>query len=167
MSDRIRLAAMNSVAALLVTLLPEREPNPAVYGTTTALADALATAEPGWPARYACWEVGLLAALGFGLDLTRCAATGGTEELIYVSPRSGRAVSRVAGGAWADRMLPLPAFLTGSAEPTIGGVREALRMTGFFLEHRACPAFGVEALPDARARLLRLLDSAALAPPPD
>ncbi len=163
MSDRIRLAAMNAITALLVTLLPEREPNPEIFGTTLGLADALAAAEPSWPARYARWEVSLLAALGFGLDLRRCAATGGTEELIYVSPRSGRAVSRIAGGAWADRMLPLPAFLIGATEPTAGAVREALRMTGFFLEHRACPAFEVDALPEARARLLRLLEPAGAA----
>jgi DNA repair protein RecO (recombination protein O) len=165
MADRAGLAALNAVGALLVTLLPEREPNPEIYEATLVLADALAAAEWDWPARYARWEVTLLAALGFGLDLTRCAATGRTEELIYVSPRSGRAVSRGAGGAWADRLLPLPGFLAGRTEPTMGAVREALRMTGFFLESWACPAFEVKSVPEARARLARLLESAEMAPP--
>lgn len=152
--DRRALAALNAVGALVVALLPEREPNPAIYDRTLALADDLAARADHWPANYAHWEVALLAALGFGLDFSRCAANGSTEDLAYVSPRSGRAVSRNAGGAWADRMLPLPGFLTGAAPPTPGAVREALRMTGFFLEHWACPAFERKALPEARARLL-------------
>jgi len=165
MEDRAALAGLNAMGALLVTLLPEREPNPEVYVATLALADALAEGAWDWPARYALWEIGLLKALGFGLDLTRCAATGGTEELVYVSPRSGRAVSHDAGAAWADRMLPLPGFLIGRARPSIGAVREALRMNGYFLEHWACPALERQALPEARARLVQLLDSHMMTPP--
>ena len=165
MADRAALAALNSIGALLVTLLPEREPNRPVYDRTVALADALAAREWNWPARYAQWEVALLTALGFGLDLSACGATGVTENLVYVSPRTGRAVSQDAGGAWADQMLPLPAFLIGRGSVTIGAVREALRMTGYFLEHRACPALGRDALPEARARLTRLLESHAMAAP--
>jgi DNA repair protein RecO (recombination protein O) len=159
MSDRAALAALNSVCALLVTLLPEREPNRPVYDRTVVLADALAAGTWDWPARYAHWELALLTALGFGLDLSACGATGVTEDLVYVSPRTGRAVSHEAGGAWADKLLPLPAFLIGRGAPTIGAVREALRTTGFFLEHRACPALGREALPEARARLIRLFET--------
>jgi DNA repair protein RecO (recombination protein O) len=159
MADRAALAALNAVGALLVALLPEREPNPEVYDLTLTLADALAAGSWDWPARYAEWELALLSALGFGLDLTRCGATGVTEDLYYVSPRSGRAVSREAGGAWADKLLPLPAFLIGRGAPTIGAVREALRMSGWFLEHWACPAFEREALPEARNRLARMFES--------
>ncbi len=158
MGDPAALAALNAVGALAVAFLPEREPDPALYDRTLALADALAARAPDWPAAYARWELSLLAALGFGLDLGRCAATGTTEDLAYVSPRSGRAVSRAAGAAWADRMLPLPGFLIGGGEPGIGAVRAALRTTGHFLEHRACPAFERQAPPEARARLVRLLD---------
>lgn len=159
MADRVALGALNAIGALLVTLLPEREPNPAVYDQTLALADAMAAGDWDWPARYAHWELALLTALGFGLDLTRCGATGVTENLIYVSPRTGRAVSHDAGGAWADKLLPLPGFLLGHGHPTIGAVREALRMSGWFLEHWACPAFEREALPEARTRLARLFES--------
>lgn len=165
MSDRVALAGLNAMGALLVTLLPEREPNPVVYDATIALADAMALAQWDWPARYARWEVALLTALGFGLDLSRCGATGATEDLVYVSPRTGRAVSREAGRGWADRLLPLPGFLTGPAEPTIGGVREALRMSGWFLEHWVCPAFERQALPESRARLARLLENHVMPAP--
>lgn len=159
MSDRVALAGLNAMGALLVTLLPEREPNPQVYDSTISLADALAEKAWDWPARYALWEVSLLAALGFGLDLTRCAGTGNTDDLAYVSPRTGRAVSRDAGGAWADQLLPLPGFLVGQGTLSIGAVREALRMTGFFLENWACPAFERKGLPEARIRLVRLFDT--------
>lgn len=165
MGDRAALAALNAAAALLVAFLPEREPNPDLYAETLALADALAARDWDWPAAYARWELGLLAALGFGLDLARCAATGATADLAYVSPRSGRAVSRQAGAAWADRMLPLPAFLADEAPPTIGAVREALGLSGFFLERWACPAFEREGPPEARARLLRLLERHAMPAP--
>ncbi len=165
MADRTALAALNAIGALLVTLLPEREPNPEIYDRTVALAEALAAGEWDWPARYAHWELALLAALGFGLDLTRCSASGVTADLFYVSPRTGRAVSHEAGGAWADKLLPLPGFLIGRGEPTIGTVREALRMSGFFLEHWACPAFERKALPEARDRLTRLLENHEMVAP--
>ena len=82
----------------------------ALCAEPATLVEALGAA-PDWPARYAAWELALLAELGFGLDLERCAVTGATEDLAWVSPKSGRAVSRAAGAAWAERLLPLPAFL--------------------------------------------------------
>jgi DNA repair protein RecO (recombination protein O) len=165
MSDRTALAGLNAIGALLVTLLPDREPNPGVYDSTVALADALAAGAWDWPVRYARWEVALLAALGFGLDLTRCGATGVTEDLVFVSPRTGRAVSHEAGGAWADKLLPLPGFLIGRGAPSIGAVREALRMSGYFLEHWVCPAFERKALPEARARLVQQFESFEMVAP--
>jgi DNA repair protein RecO (recombination protein O) len=165
-----RLAALNALAALCLATLPEREPLGQLYDATVGLADSLAGAAPDWPARYARWELTLLAELGFGLDLARCAATGTRDQLIYVSPRTGRAVSRQAGGPWADRLLPLPAFLAGGAPATMGAVREALRLTGHFLEAWVRPALGAEALPEARGRLLERLDRFEMpagAPAPD
>ena len=162
MADRAALAALNAVSALLVRLLPEREPNPEVYAATLALVDALGRADPRWPVRYAAWELTLLDALGFGLDLASCAATGTREDLAYVSPRSGRAVCRAAGAPYAERLLPLPRFLIGGARDMAAGiadVREALRLTGYFLENRVCPAFELSEMPGARIRLERLLDS--------
>ncbi len=147
MSDRLALAALGSAAALLSFALPEREPHPALYARTLALFDAFAT-DAGWPGDYLRWELALLEELGFGLDLTRCAATGATDELIYVSPRSGGAVSRAGAGAWADRLLPLPEALRQGT----GGVAEGLRTTGHFLEKWLAPALGDRPLPPARTR---------------
>ena len=193
MADRAALAALNAVSALLVRLLPEREPNPEIYAATLALVDALGQADPHWPMRYAAWELTLLDALGFGLDLASCAATGTREDLAYVSPRSGRAVCRAAGAPYAERLLPLPRFLIGGARPGpapgtaprtapgtaplgsgtapgiaapgIAEVREALHLTGYFLENRVCPAFEMAEVPGARIRLARLLDSRDIARP--
>ena len=158
MGDRGRLAGLNSMAAMALTTLPEREADADFYAQTVALADALAGDAPPWPVAYARWEVALLTALGFGLDLERCAASGVRSDLAYVSPRTGRAVSRAAGAAWADRLLPLPGFLVGAGRPTAGALREALRLTGFFLETWMLPAFDQSALPAARGRLVEALD---------
>jgi len=155
MSDRRALAAMAAIAALLTAYLPEREAHPALYGRTVALLDALGEAED-WPRHYAMWELALLAELGFGLDLTACAATGGKDDLVYVSPRSGAAVSREAGAAYHDKLLALPGFMIGYAG---GGMREALRLTGYFLQHRAAAAFGKEAPPAARGRLVDMFQN--------
>jgi DNA repair protein RecO (recombination protein O) len=152
MQDAGRLAALASAAALLLALTPEREPAAGLYEGTLALFDALAADAPDWAAAYALWEVGLLGAVGFGLDLTRCAATGARHDLVWVSPRSGRAVSREAGAPWADRLLPLPGFLAGQGPADAAAVADALRMTGPFLE-RAARAVGLEGAPGARARL--------------
>lgn len=164
MANRDALAALNVVSALLVRLLPEREPNREVYGATLQLADALEGGDPHWPVRYARWELALLGALGFGLDLESCAATGTREDLVYISPRSGHAVSRGAGTPYADRMLPLPQFLIGRGPATIEDVRTALRLTGWFLENRVRAAFDLPELPTARIRLLRLLEQIEMRP---
>lgn len=164
MASRERLAALNTVSALLVSLLPEREPDPALYRATLAFIDALDGGGPDWPTRYALWELALLAALGFGLDLESCAATGARDDLVYVSPRSGRAVSRDAGAPYAARLLALPQFLIGSGPATPVELRRALELTGWFLEHRVRPACDLAALPAARIRLLRLIDEMAADP---
>lgn len=158
MGNRDALAGLNAVSAILVQFLPERDPNPEVYEITLDLVDAMAAQDPHWPVKYAHWELAFLQALGFGLDLGSCASTGQTEDLVFVSPRSGRAVCRAAGAPFADRMLPLPQFLTGQARPAIADVREALRMTGYFLQHWVCEAFDVQEMPEPRARLLRLME---------
>ena len=100
----------------------------------------------------------MLEELGYGLDLESCAATGVQQDLIYVSPKSGRAVSRKAGANWADRMLPLPRFLRAqTATKEAAEVLDALKTTGYFLEQRLAPALGNRPLPDARARFLTVL----------
>jgi DNA repair protein RecO (recombination protein O) len=151
LGDPAALAALAATVALLAWAMPEREAHPALYARSVALLDGLGT--PGWEADYARWELALLADLGFGLDLARCAATGATADLVWVSPRSGRAVSRAAGSPWADRLLPLPAFLTGGGPAGPGELAAALALTGHFLRGWLAPALERPRLPDARERL--------------
>ena len=107
--------------------------------------------EDTWPALLVRWEMGLLDELGFGLDLARCAVTGGREDLVYVSPRTGRAVSREAGEAYHDRLLALPAFLKGiqAGTPGLSDVRDGLKLTGFFLDRHVFGPRGIAA-PESR-----------------
>jgi DNA repair protein RecO (recombination protein O) len=157
MSDPVALAGLGAVIAMIRFGLPEREAHPRLYALTEALFDHLGA--ENWPAAYALWEASLLSDLGFGLDLSQCAATGTRQELHYVSPKSGRAVSRSAGAEWADRMLPLPGFLrledAGAADRA--DTLAALKTTGFFLEKRLAAALGKAAPPEARSRFLDVL----------
>ena len=159
MDDRAALAGLTSVAALLSFALPEREPHPRLYATTLSLMD-LVGHDPRWPLAYLLWERALLEDLGFGLDLAACAVTGATEDLAYVSPKTGRAVSRAGAGAWADRLLPLPGALRGEGG-AVGDVAEGLRTTGHFLAHWLAPSLGDRPVPVARARLVAALDRLA------
>ena len=151
-SGRLALAGLNAVASLLLFCLPEREPHPAIYRRTEQLMDLLGQDEV-WSLAYMRWELALLEELGFGLDLSACAVTGATEGLVYVSPKSGRAVSAAGAGKWADKLLPLPPCLREGAAPNIEIV-DALRTTGYFLENHLAPSLGHTPLPDARARFV-------------
>lgn len=156
LEDALALAALSSAAALIETFVPESDPQPALYQESLRLFNAIADRRD-WREAYARWELLLLAELGYGLDLSACAATGGAQDLIYVSPRSGRAVSREAGAPYRDKLLPLPGFLQLDGAPASArDFAEALRTTGFFLDRRAGPALGFEKLPNARERLARL-----------
>lgn len=156
MTDKLALAGLNAVCALLHFTLPEREPHPALYDLTIKLLDALGTTDR-WPLTYLTWELRLLEELGYGLDLSACAVTGTTENLAYVSPKSGRAVSQAGAGAWADKLLPLPQCLLGHNDGTPADLAQGLRTTGFFLEHRLAPDLGTRPLPEARRRLVEAL----------
>ncbi len=153
MTERLPLAALASAASLVDATLPEREAHQDVFDGFATLLEAFL--RPGWEPVYARWELDLLAALGFGLDLSECAATGATEGLIYVSPRTGRAVSEAAGAPYRDRLLALPRFLRGDEENAIGrpAVLEALALTGHFLERHVFAPDGRE-IPAARTRLI-------------
>lgn len=155
LSGRLALAGLNAVTALLSFALAEREVHQPLYRRSEQLLDLLGQDEI-WPLAYLNWEKALLEELGFGLDLSACAATGINDELIYVSPKSGRAVSRHGAGEWADRMLPLPPCLRGEGPAPDAEIAEALRTTGHFLEHRLAPALGHTPLPEARARFVEL-----------
>jgi DNA repair protein RecO (recombination protein O) len=131
LDDPLRLAALSSACALVEAAVPERAPYPNIHDGLAALMDALKGAF--WDAAYVQWEIGLLAAMGFGLDLERCAATGTNDALAYVSPRSGRAVSLSAGEPYRDRLLPLPGFLIGQGTADPESVVQGLDLTGHFL----------------------------------
>ena len=152
-----RLACLSSAAALADSGLPEREPHPLMFARLVELLDALA-ADRGWMPAYAEWELGLLAELGFGLDLACCAVTGATTGLVYVSPTSGRAVSAAAGAPYRERLLRLPPFLRAGEQgaPVLGDVLDALALSGFFLERRVFVPHG-RGLPPARSRFLDML----------
>ncbi|WP_372603194.1 DNA repair protein RecO [Actibacterium sp.] len=156
MSDRLALAGLNAVTALLSFALPEREPHPGLYQRSQTMLDLLEHAD-AWPLAYLRWEMALLEDLGFGLDLSRCAVTGSRDDLAYVSPRTGRAVSAEAAGEWADRLLPLPPCLLGQGPVVAEEIVDGLTTTGHFLKHWLAPALGDRPLPEARARLVDLL----------
>ncbi|WP_334128721.1 DNA repair protein RecO [Sneathiella sp.] len=140
------LIAASTALSLLDIVLPEGEAHPALFEATGLLLDALGDAPEHWPLLLARWELGLLHEIGYGLDLSHCVVTGATADLVYVSPKSGRAVSREAGRPYHDRLLPLPAFLRRAAlgpeaaealppdEISEADFLSALRLTGYFLE---------------------------------
>jgi DNA repair protein RecO (recombination protein O) len=150
LDDPDRLAALNSAVALLLAALPEHEPQATLHASFADLLEALDSA--GWPPAYVAWERDLLSGLGFGLDLGRCAATGATEDLAYVSPRTGCAVSRAAGVPYHDNLLPLPGFLWREAPASRADIVAGLVLTGYFLQHHLLAPRGGK-LPEARERL--------------
>ena len=145
--------------AALMRLLPERDPHENLYRVFEGLLDRLD--DPAWAAPMVVrFELRLLAELGFGLDLTECVATGATEELTFVSPRSGRAVSRAAGLPYAERMLRLPAFLQDDdAAASAAELADGFALTGFFLERYVLAPRGLT-LADERAHFIAALDRA-------
>lgn len=151
LGDRTGLAGLSSICALLAFSLPERAPYPALYAKSVALLDGLGAER--WALAYLSWELDLLEQMGFGLDLTRCAVTGSSEDLLYVSPKTGRAVSGAGAGDWADRLLPLAPSLVGGADDLAGG----FAVTGHFLHAHLAASLGDKPLPAARDRLIKLL----------
>ena len=156
MQDGDALAALSAITSILAFALPERQPFPELHDGSELLLDMLGTSEL-WPFAYLRWEQAVLEHTGYGLDLSQCAVTGQTEHLIYVSPRTGRAVSAEGAGAWADRLLPLPPCLTGQPPADRAELLEALRTTGHFLHHHLATAQGSKPLPAARDRLVARL----------
>ncbi len=155
MGSALGLAGINYLGAL-ARLLPERDPHQAVFEALILIVDRLHDAAIA-PALVARFEAQVLAECGFRLDLSRCAVTGTSEGLSYVSPRSGRAVSLSAGAPWRDRLLPLPAFLREGAPleapPSAEQVADGFRMTGFFLLRDVFSTRG-QSLPDSRRAFL-------------
>jgi DNA repair protein RecO (recombination protein O) len=157
--DPAALAGLSSAAALIRKSTAERQPYAGLYEALSVLIDALAEPDLIGPV-YTRFELGLLAALGFGLDFSVCAVTGVREDLAFVSPRSGRAASRQAGAPYADKLMRLPPYLvTAAAAIAPGDVADAFAIAGFFLERRVFDPMG-EGLPDQRRRLIEVLGHA-------
>ncbi|HLI11811.1 MAG TPA: DNA repair protein RecO [Alphaproteobacteria bacterium] len=159
LDDALRLAALAAACAVAEAALPEREPHTAVFTGLAALIAAWESTDriAGWGRALVQWELGLLAELGFGLDLARCAATGRNDELAYVSPRTGRAVSLSAGEPYKDRLLPLPAFLVkAGAAAREDDILPGLALTGHFLERHVFAGLH-RSIPPARIHLLNRL----------
>jgi DNA repair protein RecO (recombination protein O) len=157
--DPAALAGLSAAAAVAGGALPEREPHPGAFLAFEALTGALAHSDI-WPAVFVRFEAGLLEELGFGLDFSRCAATGSTDDLVWVSPKSGRAVSRAAGEPYKARLLALPPFLL-SAQTGLrsGDVGAGLDLTGHFLEQFVFAPLN-RPLPPARVWLIDRLRGA-------
>ena len=157
--DPVGLLGLQCAATMTRTVLPEREPHGGAYYAFQALLAAFAVPEI-WPAIYVRYEAGLLEELGFGLDLSVCAVSGSRDDLVYVSPKSARAVSREAGAAYHDKLLRLPGFLLSSQGGlNSGDIVDGLKLTGFFLERHVFHPHN-KPLPEIRQRLSEALESA-------
>lgn len=162
LGEPLPAAAIEWVAALTAVALPERQPYPRLYDALTALLDAIEAAPSarGWASGLVRYELLLLAELGFGLDLAACAVSGRADDLVAVSPRSGRAVSAAEAEPYASRLLRLPAFLLAGGGADWPDIMDGLALTGHFLS-RDLLTGRQTGLEDTRARLVERLRRAA------
>ncbi len=163
----LRLKVWEAARHLLLAVLPERHPDKAVFAALAGLRAVLTleTVSAGHLGEaLARFELAVIASSGFALDLDRCAVTGTRRELVHVSPRTGRAVSRAAGAPYAPRLLPLPAFLRPDCAhgraPGPAELADAFRLTGHFLDHHVFAAVH-QPPPVARADAVSALVAAA------
>lgn len=154
MDKPTRLAALMSACALIEKALPDRDPHPDLYNLLRQLIDTLTTSSV-WADDYVRFELALLADLGFGLDFSASpnADSGSDADLVYVSPRTGRAVTRETAKGYEDKCLPLPGFLIGQGEADAAGIRDGLKLTGYFLERHLFAALD-RPVPEARQGLV-------------
>lgn len=166
MEAAIAVYGVQAMAALL-RFLPERDPHPHLFEMLGVILEHLEDpADAG--ELFVRFELAVLEDLGFGLDLARCAATGDTEDLVFVSPKSGRAVCRSAGAPWSDRMLALPAFLgaSGNSAADAQALSAGFRLTAYFLNRHVCEPRGF-ALSSARDGFVQATLKALAAAPPE
>jgi DNA repair protein RecO (recombination protein O) len=163
MEDPLALAVLRAATSVADAALPDREPHPRVFRGLVALVAQLARGTDAAVPELVRWEAELLGDLGYGLDLSRCATTGGTDDLTFVSPRTGRAVSEAGAGDWRDRLLRLPPFLLGQGPSSPEDWLAGLRLTGHFL---ARDVFGTHHRPVPAAREMLVDRPAALVAPP-
>jgi DNA repair protein RecO (recombination protein O) len=161
MGDRARLAALSSICAMISHCLPERESAERIFHSLYEFIRLLKQ-DSAWHLPYIRLELYLLQALGFGLDLSECAATGAREKLHYVSPKTGKAVSEAAGAPYHDKLLLLPNFLKEStSSPTAPDIMQGFKLTGYFLEKWNFSPRNMK-LPAARVRLEELICSSGV-----
>ncbi|HEX2764757.1 MAG TPA: DNA repair protein RecO [Allosphingosinicella sp.] len=163
LNEALPAALIEWVTALTAAVLPEGQAYPRVYAGLDGLLSAVeaSASARSWAPSLARYELLVLAELGFGLDLSECAATGARNDLAFVSPKSGRAVSRAGAGEYRDRLFPLPGFLLGDPAPAgWTEVLDALRITGHFLARDVLIERQAEILA-ARDRLLERLKRAS------
>lgn len=160
MGDALTLSALAAACGLLERSLLERDPHPTLYELLHDVLDACAQQSSinSWLAHYALFEYALLHESGFGLDVSCCAATGVVEELVYISPKSGRAVSRTAGAPYHDKMLPLTRLIAQGSTDGVDArdAQRSLEVTGYFLQHWLFANLH-QTMPDSRTRLLEKL----------
>ena len=154
LSSPERMTALQSMAQMVIAIMPERQPSAILYSETLALLQAICRT-PDWPQDYVQWEVTLLRELGFGLRLDKCAVDPADRDLTHVSPKSGHAVSHTVAIPYRDRLLPLPQFLGGQHDLGDQEIRAGLALTGFFL-HQNFFVPEQKPLPEPRRRLQSL-----------
>lgn len=159
LDDQRRLSAIMSACHLTEMCVPEREPHQELFDSLLRLFHIVR--KEAWEKAYVLWELTLLRETGYGLDLSRCAITGKIYDLAYVSPKTGRAVSRSAGEPYHDRLLPLPNFMAANidssdvmVEPSNEDVADGLKLTGYFLEKHPLAKRNAK-LPEIRRKLLK------------
>ena len=155
LNEPILLSAMNSACSIISSTLPEREPHQAIYKGFIILLESLH--KSNWATIYVKWEVGVLGELGFGLDLTTCAATGTNDNLTHVSPKSGKAVCQSAARPYLDKLLPLPNFLVNGGNGKEADILAGLELTGYFFYHYVLAENGKKQ-PNARIRFVQNLN---------
>lgn len=157
LDDPLGLSGFGAVCALLHHALPEREPHGGLYQQTLTLMDAMVAGQD-WGVAYLRWEMRLLEDIGFGLSLGSCAVTGSREDLAFVSPKTGRAVSRTGAGDWAARLLPMPACMLGQGPASTTELLQGLAITAHFLTRELSPQLKSGPLPESRARMIARLE---------
>ena len=155
-NNRLLLAGMLSSASLINKFLPVGQVYKEFYESSENLFDLLQFPDI-WTLGYFKWELEFMETLGFGLDLKKCAVTGSTEDLKFISPKSGRAVSQAAAGEWSSKLLPFPVAESGQVN-SFNDILDGLKVTQFFLEKKVLASFGMSTLPKARSRFITSLE---------
>ena len=162
MGDGLRLTALNALAEMLCFSLPEGHAYPDLFEATLEALDAL-NSDDIWFDRFLGWELIFLQSLGFGLNLERCTVTGQDHDLVYISPKTGCAVSREGAGKWAPELLAFPPALKTGIGANRAEFRACLELTEYFLARYLIPSLGGKAIPAARQRMAHLVLPSELA----